>query len=432
MVKLSSLYKIIVTIFVAFMVGMPLLVPVEIVGTQMQRVIIILISSLLCVPVLLNKNLKLKQQLRFLKQYVFLYILVLVIMLIFSRMIYGYSWEQLIKSILLEYLLPVAAFAILFIFHTDDSIERYLSLVSKFVLFMLVIRMFSWGMYNFKGQVYFPRLLFQYEEWIRDGLQRIEPGMLYGVTLVYVTVQSLNTRMKGFLYKSLLAFMILFLLFVTRVRFMTFISALTVGMVYSFYKTKTIKGYLLKVLSFIFLLSILIFNSQLLGTFVDSITTGGEYGMSTAVRFQAVEHYLFIMAQKNAYFGLGFLIKGNMTVDALMARNQWSIYYLDDLGLLGTVIQIGLFTIVTHGFLFMKAIQVTIKCFKQVNRDYLVYALGLTVYLIGSCLLLNIFDRQRIFDVPFYLAIYSFLDAKVSDASSSKIYEEDRVKKIYG
>ena len=414
------------------MVGMPLLVPIEIIGTYMERSIIILFSVILCIPILSNKNPKLRQQLRFLNQYAFLYILVIVIMLIFSRMIYGYSWEQLLKSILLEYLLPVTAFPIIFIFHTDDSIEGYLSLISKIVLFMLFIRMFSWVMYNFRGQIYFSRLLFQYEEWIRDGFQRIESGMLYGITLVFVAVQSLNNRMKGLIYKCLLAFMILFLLVVTRVRFQTFISVLTVGAIYSFYKTKTKGGFLLKTLLFICLFGMLIFNSQLLEAFVDKISTSGQYGASTAVRFQGADHYLSVMVQKNAYFGLGFLIKGNMTVDALMARNQWSIYYLDDLGLLGTVIQIGLFTIVTHGFLFMKAIQVTIKCFKQVNRDYLVYALGLTVYLIGSCLLLNIFDRQRIFDVPFYLAIYSFLDAKVSDASSSEIYEKDRVKKIYG
>lgn len=103
-----------------------------------------------------------------------------------------------------------------------------------------------------------------------------------------------------------------------------------------------------------------------------------------------------------------------------MARNQWSIYYLDDLGMLGTFVQIGLFTIVTHIFLFIKAVQVTIKCFKQENKDYLLYSLGLTIYLIGSCLLLNIFDKQRIFDVPVYLAIYSFLDARVSGIFSNK------------
>ena len=70
-------------------------------------------------------------------------------------------------------------------------------------------------MYNFRRTDLFSRLLFQYEEWIRDGFQRIESGMLYGITLVFVTVQSLNNRMKGLIYKCLLAFMILFLLVVT-------------------------------------------------------------------------------------------------------------------------------------------------------------------------------------------------------------------------
>ena len=381
MVKLSSLYKAIVVIFVAFMVGVPLLFPIEIIGSSAQRIIIILVSILLCIPILSDKNTELKREFKFLNQYFFLYILVIIIMVYFSRMTYGYSWDQ---------------------------------------LFMLFIRMFSWVMYNFRGQIYFSRLLFQYEEWIRDGFQRIESGMLYGITLVFVAVQSLNNRMKGLIYKCLLAFMILFLLVVTRVRFQTFISVLTVGAIYSFYKTKTKGGFLLKTLLFICLFGMLIFNSQLLEAFVDKILTSGQYGASTAVRFQGADHYLSVMAQKNAYFGLGFLLKGNYAVNTLMARNQWSIYYLDDLGMLGTFVQIGLFTIVTHIFLFIKAVQVTIKCFKQENKDYLLYSLGLTIYLIGSCLLLNIFDKQRIFDVPVYLAIYSFLDARVSGIFSNK------------
>lgn len=432
MVRLSSLYKAIVVIFVAFMVGVPLLFPIEIIGAFTQRIIIILVSILLCIPILLNKSTELRRELRFLNHYFFLYLLVIAIMLVFSHMTYGYSWEQLIKNVLLEYLLPIIAFPIIFIFHTDDSIQGFLSLVSKIVLFMLFIRMFSWAMYNFRGQIYFSRLLFQYEEWIRDGFQRIESGMLYGITLVFVAVQSLNNRMKGLIYKCLLAFMILFLLVVTRVRFQTFISVLTVGAIYSFYKTKTKGGFLLKTLLFICLFGMLMFNSQLLEAFVDKISTSGQYGASTVVRFQGVDHYLSIMAQKKAYFGLGFLLKGNYMVDALMARNQWSIYYLDDLGILGTFVQIGLFTIVTHIFLFIKAIQVTIKCFKQANRDYLLYSLGLTIYLVGSCLLLNIFDRQRIFDVPFYLAIYSFLDAKVSSAISNQTLEKVEEKGTYG
>ena len=52
MVKLSSLYKAIVVIFVAFMVGVPLLFPIEIIGSSAQRIIIILVSILLCIPIL--------------------------------------------------------------------------------------------------------------------------------------------------------------------------------------------------------------------------------------------------------------------------------------------------------------------------------------------------------------------------------------------
>ncbi len=75
-------------------------------------------------------------------------------------------------------------------------------------------------------------------------------GMLYGITLVFVAVQSLNNRMKGSIYKCLFSFhdFISTSCYVC-VRFsLDFYFCLTVGAIYSFYKTKTKGGFLLKTL----------------------------------------------------------------------------------------------------------------------------------------------------------------------------------------
>lgn len=432
MIKVSSLYKFIIIVFVSFMIGVPLLFPNEILGNFYQRFIIVLGSLFLSIPVFLHNDYKFKKQAKFLNHYLFIYLLVVVIMIVFSKITYDYSWGEVMKHILLEYLLPIAAFPIIFIFYIDDTIENLIAVVSKIVLFMLLIRMFSWLMYNYRGEIYFPRLLFQYEEWIRDGFQRVESGMIYGITLVFVAVQSLNNRISGLIYKCIVCLMLLFLIFITRVRFQTFISILTIFVIYFSKINKTKNGYFFKILIFVSGFYLLVFDSHLLQSFISRISTNGEYGASTAVRFQGLSHYLSIMSQNHSYFGLGFLLRGNPIADSIMARNSWSIYYLDDLGIFGTLIQIGIFTILTHILLFVKAIKVVTRSFRVGHSNYKLYSIGLTTYLIGSCLLLNIFDRQRIFDVPFYLAIFSFLDAKISEVYSEETLDKDREKELYG
>ncbi|MEO5298276.1 hypothetical protein [Enterococcus cecorum] len=101
-------------------------------------------------------------------------------------------------------------------------------------------------------------------------------------------------------------------------------------------------------------------------------------------------------------------------VEILMMRNPWSIYYLDDLGLLGTFFQMGIFILVTHGYLFYKTINVTLRSFKYADKQDFLFLLGLTIYIIVSNILLNTFDIQRLFDLPFYLAIISYYDGRLA------------------
>ena len=416
MLKLSSICRFLMVICASFMLGVPMLFPKEILGVYMQKGIILTLSLILIVLIFLlsGKNHELNKENKFVVLYLSLYLMAFLVVLFLSKQTLGYSWSQLVRGVLLDYLLPIAAIPIVYIFHSDGTIDKFLSLITKIVLVMLAIRFFSWFMYNWRGQVYFSRLLFQYEGWIRDGFQRIESGMLYGIALVVVTIKSLEKTTKGIWYKALLVFMVLFLVLVTRVRFQSFIALVTVFVIYCVNKSKSRHGFLIKLFTFILLFLVLVFDTSILQTLQKLISTQGTYGASTSVRFQGVDHYLSLMRDRNAYLGLGFLLQGNFTADFLMYRNQWSIYYLDDLGIVGTYVQMGLFVIITHGLLFWKAIQVSWKTLLKKESLNKLYAIGLTVYIISSCLLLNIFDRQRIFDVPFYLAIFSYLSAKLS------------------
>ncbi|MEW4354710.1 hypothetical protein AB1I63_07475 [Streptococcus pneumoniae] len=418
MVKLSTIYKAIVILCASIMVGVPLLFPTEFIGVYTQRTFIFILALGFSLYVLVSKDYLLRKQIKFLNYYAILYVPIILIMSIYSSTKYSYPLDQMLKITIIPHLFIFVSYLIIFIFHSDNSVNKFLKIIAILVVTMLSIRMFSWIMYNFRGSIYFPRLLFQYEGWIRDGFQRVEAGVLYGIALVTVAVNSLRSGIKGIIYKTILVFMVLFLVLVTRVRFQSFLAVITIGMVYVFYKPKTRNGSILKILFYIIAILFLLLNSQLLGNAFDTLLYSESYSSSTGVRFEGLRHYLSIMYNQNAIFGLGFLNPGNSIVHGLMSRNQWSIYYIDDLGIFGTIIQLGVFTFITHGLLFMKAVKVTMKSLRSRKREYILYTVGLTTYMIGSNLLLNMFDDQRIFDVPFYLAIYSYLDGVLMEELS--------------
>ena len=91
-------------------------------------------------------------------------------------------------------------------------------------MFLLGIKFITWYLYNFKGMTVFSGLLFQYSEgWTRNGFMRMDTGALFGivlcVTLYYCFVK------KQLLYLLVLAFLYVYLIFVTQYRFQIIVKA---------------------------------------------------------------------------------------------------------------------------------------------------------------------------------------------------------------
>lgn len=421
--KLSTLNNIIISFFVLIMIGALRLFP-DILGDYNQLFLIDLYAIMISIIIFFLGNFSLKNEIKFLNRYFFFYIIFILVMGGYSFFKYQYSLESFVKNFYLYYLVPFCAYGIVFIFHHNRSIVPFLSLVSKFVLVMLALRMLSWALYNYQGIIIFPRILFQYEEWVRNGLQRIETGMLFGIALSYIAVQAINNTWEGAINKILLVFMVLFLLYVTQVRFQTTLAIITILIPFIFYKAKNKNVFFIKLALLGIAGVFFVFNTQYVERFLMLISTQGQYGESSAVRYAGINHYFSMILENNAYWGLGILIPSEPIVGAMMARTKESIYYLDDLGMLGSVIQFGFFAIVTHLLLFVKSIQVLLKSRKVDDQKYFLFLLTLTFYMVVSQLLLNMFDRQRIFEVPFYLAIYSYLDAKLSNVGSISDFDK--------
>ena len=412
MVKLSTLYKYTVIVCCLLSLGLLLLTPREYIGTYIQRMMIFVLAMLLSARLLMIKDYSLYKSTKFANNYSICFFLGLTIVAKHSIDLYGYS-NLFIFKMLLPYFFVLLAYPLIYIFLRDKEVFNFLNIVLMVVIFMMIIRFVSWFLYNYSGKIVFPRLLFQYDVWIRDGFQRMDTGGLFGIALVLSSVQALTRRNK-WLYYSVVAFCIFFVSFVTRVRFQFMLSIFVFMVVYLSNQIFFKKSPLKKLLIYLGVFFVLLFLGQWIISFLEYALFSNKYVASTSVRLEGINHYWKLMLNKHSILGLGFMYPSYPNVEILMMRNPWSIYYLDDLGLLGTFFQMGIFILVTHGYLFYKTINVTLRSFKYADKQDFLFLLGLTIYIIVSNILLNTFDIQRLFDLPFYLAIISYYDGRLA------------------
>lgn len=413
MVKLSTLYKHAVLICSIISLGLFLLTPREYVGIYVQRMVIFILILLLSVRLLVVRDQNLYKSSKFINNYSIYFFFGIAIVAKRSIDLYGYS-NLFVFKMLLPYFFVLLAYPLIYIFVRDKEVFKFLNIILMLVIFMMMIRFTSWFLYNYSGKIVFPRLLFQYDVWIRDGFQRMETGGLFGIALILSSVQALTSR-KKWLYYSLVAFCIFFVAIVTRVRFQFMLSVFVFMVVYLSNQIFFRKSPLKKLLIYLGIFFVLLFLGQWIISFLEYTLFSNKYAASTSVRLEGINHYWKLMLNRHSILGLGFMNPSYPNVEVLMMRNPWSIYYLDDLGLLGTFFQMGIFVLITHGYLFYKAINITIRSFKNANEQDFLLLLGLTIYIIISNILLNTFDIQRLFDLPFYLAIISYYDGRLAN-----------------
>lgn len=135
---------------------------------------------------------------------------------------YGYNIVQLL-IITRKYFYAFYSYPIVYIFTMDDDMYKFTKTIYWTSMFLLGIKFITWYLYNFKGMTVFSGLLFQYSEgWTRNGFMRMDTGALFGivlcVTLYYCFVK------KQLLYWLVLAFLYIYLIFVTQYRFQLIVT----------------------------------------------------------------------------------------------------------------------------------------------------------------------------------------------------------------
>lgn len=418
MVKLSSIFKIFILVCTLVMLRYLLLLPGDPwLSTNDERVLVAFMGAFLAiVSLLMVKGKRVRCYFLWLFKYLLPYLGVLVFSLIYTCVTYGYT----IKSVLIiacPFVLVLFAFPLVYIFYCDGSCMRFLWVLSLVQLVMLIIKALAWYSYNFKGSSLFPKLFLEFNSfnsWIRNGLSRLEQGQLFGLVLVVVTFSGVckGIRLK---YLAVSLGMVCFVAFITMSRGQVVFSVLTVGMICYFANQKGISKFWLRLL--LVLLVIAIFLSGGVSYLLESFSLTGLYRRSTIARLENVEHYFKILTEGHHIWGLGLLDVSNEAAYQLLYKRQNALYFLDDLGILGGVVRFGIFSLIIYGWLFLLVGKTCLKCYKSRYRQYFPLLIGIMVYMVTSCLLSNIFDSQRAYAVPFYLAVFSYVDALISEES---------------
>lgn len=418
-IKVSKIFEWIIIICCILMLGYTMLLEKDYIGYYVARIIVAILSivSAFVTVAITPRNTAFWKIIQFLNRYIVPYSLFIGMMFLYSLIAYQYEIGDLYK-IILPYLFVYLAYPIAYVFYWQDSMNKLMMRVSFLVVGILVLKMISWYFYNFQGTVVFERLLFEYDKWFRNGLQRVNAGYLVGIVTVFFFVRG-NAGIKKIYYYGIVAYIIFFLMYVSAYRFQVIVTCFACAVVYYFYHGKNLKVFFRRVL--LFFLLIALFTSEPVQDLIASFAVSqAGIGYSTLVRVMNIQHYCKLMIDRLTIFGLGFIAKDNSASFALMSYNGGEIFWLEDVGILGGFFRFGLFSLFLYGYPFWQSLTLC-KALKKNNRlDLRPIAFGITAYMIISCLALNMFDGQRAFDVPFYMAIIAYLKNSVYASSSSQ------------
>lgn len=404
-----SIYRTSIIVCTCIMLGLFQLFPTEVIGGHTYKFMVAVYGCLLAVTTVRIRDDDFRKMIKPLNKIIGIYTVCVLAALINTEVMYGYSVHELCIAVM-PFLYVYFAYPLMYVFHVDGGMKKSIATTAKCVMAFLILKGISWVLYSFAGKVIFPQMLFEFGEgWTRNGLQRVNAGYLAGLALVYYITKGFsdkNPDKKKNLYKFFTIYIIFFLFIITAFRFQS-IVALTVFLACLYFpessnRSKTTNRLVIVGFILVFLCS---------PFFVDLIESfsvnNAELGGSTELRMLTIEHFYPLMKSKNPIIGLGLMIFENPLTESLMRKSEWRLFYLEDIGIIGAWFKLGILIFGIYGRMFYWAAKDLLikRTVPNVSKTFMI---GLVVYMLFSCMFLNIFDLQRAFDVPFYAAIVSY------------------------
>lgn len=349
---------------------------------------------------------------KFLNKYCLIYTFAIIVIFLYSLIAYKYKITDLISNAA-AYLFVYMAYPIAYVFNKKGNMNNLMQKVSVLVIVMLAIKAYAWYLYNYKGVTISQSLIFEFGRWDRTGTgdQRINAGYLVGLSIVFLLCYQ-GKSMKRIASLVSAFFIILFIIYITAFRSQIIATFFTCIVIF-YLLAGSNKRVLFRRLT-IFGVLVVMVTSRSFYDFINSFMINGSYiGQSTLIRLNALKHYANLFVDRFAFLGLGLIGKGSANAYELMIPSYGGVFWLEDLGIIGGFFRYGIFAFFLYGYIFYHAIKICLQL-RNCKTQNRAIVFGITFYMILSCLAMNMFDGQRILDVPFYLAIIAYMKSTVS------------------
>lgn len=410
-ISYSSMFKIVLMVTSLFLMGALLfVVPIESQPMHGMRILVAFGGVVCLLMVSATKHYKENLEYKFVKNYIVIVGVIIAFFTVYTFFLYDYPVKALL-TLVSNYLYVCYSVPIIYTLLHERK-ERLWRTMLYIVIFFVIVRFIAWYSYNIRGTNILHNFVFEYSDWIRDGVHRLPGGTLFGLGFILLVYNLLNSKKKNPITKCFvllcIVVLIIYCLIVTQSRYNTMVMIVTLVWSVLLTRKKTVSKF---IFCSVLLLSIVALSvGGFLSDLFNSFSINGMYGTSTLARLEGLEHFSKLFFSKGHGIGLGFVANGYGT-EELFYRTPELNFYMEDLGIMEIVLRFGVFSIGIYGYLFVKAYKVCVESCNNKN-NYLSLILPTTIYMILSGLLSSLFITQNAFMVPFYVAIISYVDGR--------------------
>lgn len=280
---------------------------------------------------------------------------------------------------------------------------------------MYLIKIIIWFLYNYRGIVISPQIIFEYgEEWMRNNLLRLDDS-----SLMYLYLFSCLSFYRATEEKKYLVLIILQISFSTVIVAARSTTVALIGLTVFYYLIVGHNFYSkLKKYAIVAVVTIAIVSSSVFQNFVASFKlSGSDSSLSSVTRLNALWYYFNTLTKMDNpfkyFFGLGAL-STNVSYEKSILRGPLGIYFIEDLGIVGFILQYGIIALVI--------ILVLLGTFRKCSKHALYYNNSKKIYddsillimcvFVPSILVQSIFDKSRIVALSFYVSLIIYYSKK--------------------
>ena len=364
------------------------------------RIYVSAILSFLLICIVSAKNLKLSYHYKtFVRHYLLYVLIVQTIICIYSM----YTYNETAKDMLMctcSYISLWLFYVIILIFE-NEGFEFLLNRICTFQFINAGIILVHSLIYNYTGISIFAiePTSFNY------GRLRVGLGALSGLFFCYMFYKVL----KGYNTVNSIIYIVITLIATfysetSRASELAIVCSLIIMWVSNkANSTKKIIKYEILIVGIIICFNCGVFNS-ILNNFSIDTNVNAKAG-STLARYEAIEYFSSI-TDKNPLIGMGWVRPYTPRLTTIWSGPKHSAYF-DDLGFLGQFFRLGILGAMIYLLLIIRMIHIILRVRQENEKRVLL--IGILSYVLFTMVSLNCFDGQRIFAVPFYMAVFEFV-----------------------